>query len=289
MDRRTFIVGALLAIADTAVSSSKRMLDFDHYRMMETGGIDCLIHDCMESGYDIRQLLDKVAGFKFLPGVKNMFAMPCEKRQWQIYWDSLDFQQKSSYLSGCREKWKNSGSFAFIAKNIASFMQDNMETLVESETIYGIEKEYAAAIIGIETKFGRILGDYNPFNALVSLYCTRDDKRDWAQKELVEYLRWSSRNGYDPLNVQSSYAAAVGKPQFIPSSLNRFFVGNDPFDTGQSIMSVQNFLAFHKLLHGTMDKAVFSYNRSLSYVQQVEYTKDFAKALGRPKSRSKSA
>ncbi len=57
--------------------------------------------------------------------------------------------------------------------------------------------------------------------------------------------------------------------QFIPYSLNKWFVGNDIFDMNNNIMSVGNYLAHFKERTGDIETAVFRYNPSDMYTRAV--------------------
>ena len=67
--------------------------------------------------------------------------------------------------------------------------------------------------------------------------------------------------------------------QFLPYSLNRWFVGSDVDDMGDCIASAANYLAHFKKKRGTIEKAVFSYNPSKLYASTVFALADYAREI----------
>jgi len=57
--------------------------------------------------------------------------------------------------------------------------------------------------------------------------------------------------------------------QFIPSSLNRWWVGKDLYYMPNNIRSVANYLAYFKNKTGSLETAVLRYNPSSLYQQAV--------------------
>jgi len=57
--------------------------------------------------------------------------------------------------------------------------------------------------------------------------------------------------------------------QFIPYSINRWWVGDDIFDMNNNILSIANYLAHFKDITGTIEGAVFRYNPSSLYRDAV--------------------
>jgi membrane-bound lytic murein transglycosylase B len=133
---------------------------------------------------------------------------------------------------------------------------------------YGIPKHVIAGIIGIESEFGKYKGSYNPFNAYVSMYA-EGYRSDWSKAQLEELLIFTKKNNMDILSLESSYAGAMSYAQFIPYSLNRWWVGKDLYHMPNNIKSVANYLAHFKEITGSVEKAVFRYNPSTMYTKVV--------------------
>ncbi|MAL18302.1 MAG: hypothetical protein CL670_02480 [Balneola sp.] len=137
-----------------------------------------------------------------------------------------------------------------------------------AEEKYGIPKHVIAGIIGIESEFGRYKGSYNPFNAYVSMYA-EGYRSDWSKAQLEELLIFAKKNDLDIMAMESSYAGAMSYAQFIPYSLNRWFVGKDLYFMPNNIASVANYLAHFYKITGSMEKAVMRYNPSTMYTKVV--------------------
>lgn len=152
--------------------------------------------------------------------------------------------------------------------NIVQFIEKYEEELQRAEEEYDIPKYVIAAILGVESDFGRTTGTYNPFNAYVSMYAV-GHREKFAKAQLEELLIFARERGVDVLDLKSSYAGAMSYAQFIPYSLNKWFVGDDLLDMENNIMSVGNYLAYFMERTNSLEKAVFRYNPSSLYTQAV--------------------
>lgn len=161
-------------------------------------------------------------------------------------------------------------------KKIADFAASYQADLEMAEQNYGIPKEVIIGILGVESEYGRFAGAYNPFNAYVSMYAA-DYRADFALAQLEELFRYADKHNLDIMDLKSSYAGAISYAQFLPWSLNRWFVGNDLYDMGNNIMSVANYLAHFKEVTGSLEAAILRYNTSTLYRQAVLSLADDAK------------
>lgn len=201
------------------------------------------------NGMNIDQLLEDPR-FEVYEGIGDRFRNSAERKTLNL------------------EEYK--GVLGFDAKKaqMVTFMNENREQLEKAEKEYGIPKYVIAAIIGIESDYGRNIGSYNPFNSYVSMYAV-DYRADFARAQLKELIEFVDRNEIDVFELKSSYAGAMAFAQFIPYSLNKWFVGDDIFDMNNNIMSVGNYLAYFKERTGSIDRAVFRYNPSELYTSAV--------------------
>lgn len=151
---------------------------------------------------------------------------------------------------------------------IREFMETYSAELEEAEESYDIPKYVISAIIGLESNFGSVIGSYNPLNVYVSMY-SEDYRADFARAQLEELLIFTNERNIDVFELKSSYAGAMAFAQFIPYSLNRWFVGDDIFDMRNNILSVANYLAHFKNITGDINGAVFRYNPSSLYRDAV--------------------
>jgi hypothetical protein len=153
-------------------------------------------------------------------------------------------------------------------QRIGGFMNNYSKALQDAENTYDIPKFVIAAIIGIESDFGKNIGSYNPLNVYVSMY-NEDYRADFAKAQLEELLLFINRNNIDVFELKSSYAGAMSYGQFIPYSINHWFVGDDIFDMENNIHSIGNYLAHFYEVTGSLEGAVYRYNPSSLYRDAV--------------------
>jgi membrane-bound lytic murein transglycosylase B len=135
-----------------------------------------------------------------------------------------------------------------------AFWAANESRLNEAEARYGVPPEIVVGIIGIETLYGRQMGNFRVIDALATLAFDfpsgRRDRSGFFRDELGEFLRMSHEARSDPLRMRGSFAGAMGMPQFMPSSVRQYavdFDGDGRIDLHQSsadvIGSVAHYLA----------------------------------------------
>lgn len=134
----------------------------------------------------------------------------------------------------------------------AAFWRANRKALERAQREYGVPAQYIAAIIGVETFYGRNTGRWRVVDALTTLAFDYPPRADFFRDELVNYLLLARDTGIDVFSVRGSYAGAIGIPQFMPGSVRRYavdFDGNGVVDLRNSatdaIGSVANFLKEH--------------------------------------------
>jgi membrane-bound lytic murein transglycosylase B len=91
----------------------------------------------------------------------------------------------------------------------------------------GVPPEYLAAILGVETYYGRLTGSYRVLDALTTLAFDYPPRAKFFSQELEQYLLLTRDMKFDPLTVKGSYAGAMGAPQFMPSNYRRYAVDAD--------------------------------------------------------------
>jgi membrane-bound lytic murein transglycosylase B len=134
----------------------------------------------------------------------------------------------------------------------AAFWRANTNALERATAHYGVPPEIVAAIIGVETYWGRITGNFRTIDVLATLSFDYLRRADYYRRELVELLLLAREQGVDPVRYKGSFAGAIGLPQFMPGSLRRFavdFDGDGRIDLAESpadaIGSVASFLVAH--------------------------------------------
>jgi membrane-bound lytic murein transglycosylase B len=88
----------------------------------------------------------------------------------------------------------------------------------------GVAPEYIAAILGVETYYGRLTGSYRVLDALATLAFDYPPRARFFRDELEQFLLLTRDFSMDPLTIKGSYAGAMGAPQFMPSNYRRFAV-----------------------------------------------------------------
>jgi membrane-bound lytic murein transglycosylase B len=134
-----------------------------------------------------------------------------------------------------------------ISKGVA-FWDQYADALTRAEATYGVPAEMIVAIIGVETKYGGNKGRIRVIDSLSTLAFDYPPRAPFFRKELWQFLILAKEQHFDPLDVQGSYAGAMGFPQFMPSSWRNLAVDfdgdgkrdliNDPVD---AIGSVANY------------------------------------------------
>jgi membrane-bound lytic murein transglycosylase B len=133
-----------------------------------------------------------------------------------------------------------------------AFWRAHASALRHAHDRFGVLPEIIVAIIGVETYFGRITGNFRTMDVLTTLSFDYLRRADYYRGELVDLLLLAREQGADPLAYRSSFAGAIGLPQFMPGSVRRYaldFDGDGRVDIASSavdaIGSVANFLVAH--------------------------------------------
>ncbi len=131
----------------------------------------------------------------------------------------------------------------------AQFWADHRESLERVAAAYEVPPEYVVAILGIETRYGRVTGHYRVLDALATLAFDYPPRHSYFAGELAQFLMLTKENRLDPLSITGSYAGAMGAPQFMPSAYRRYAVdaSNDQrcdlwSDWDDILASVANYL-----------------------------------------------
>jgi membrane-bound lytic murein transglycosylase B len=101
------------------------------------------------------------------------------------------------------------------------------QALDEASVRSGVAPEYLAAILGVETFYGRLTGSYRVLDALATLAFDYPPRAKFFRDELEQFLLLTRDLNLDPLKLKGSYAGAMGAPQFMPSNYRRYAVDAD--------------------------------------------------------------
>lgn len=252
--RRTTISFLLLLILLPAIAMAKTS---DPEKMR--ANIDELAEYFQAKGYAFNELLED-SRFKLIDNITGKFTRAVE----------IKIESFEDYQSIIKYDLKK--------QKLEDFLVKYAPELDAAQEEYGIPKHVIAGIIGIESEFGKYKGSYNPFNAYVSMYA-EGYRSKWSKAQLEELLIFAQKHDLDILSLESSYAGAMSYAQFIPYSLNRWFVGKDLYYMPNNIFSVANYLAHFYEITGSMEKAVMRYNPSTLYTKVVLELADEARRI----------
>ena len=157
-------------------------------------------------------------------------------------------------------------------KNGKNFIQNNIKTLDKAEAEFGVPKEIIVAIMGIETRYGRIMGNYRVIDSLTTLGFDYPRRSKFFKNELVKYFLLTRENNLDILSVKGSYAGAMGYGQFISSSYRAYaidFDGDGYVDLFNSIEDSIGSVANYLKVHGWVRNGKIVTKSSLNNVRDI--------------------
>ena len=245
-----------------------------------SSSLDLLAKHLKNKGYETASLFSHPK-FEIYENIDSFFKNSAESKGISPYNEALkkgDRKEAKRVLNEEYAKYKERIGYDRKTKDMPAFINRYSLQLTFCEKKYNIPREIIASIIGIESRFGKSTGKHIAFNVYVSMY-VKNYRKKFALSQLEELLKFAGKTGKDVFEFNSSYAGAIGSMQFLPWSLNRWFVGNDVNNMNDSILSVANYLAHFKKKRGTLNKAVFSYNPSKLYVKMVFELAEYAKGL----------
>lgn len=121
----------------------------------------------------------------------------------------------------------------FSAKLLAHLISDgkaqyakNNTSLKKIEKQYGVPAAISLAIWGRESNFGSVKIPYNAFEVLATK-AFMSTRKDMFKTELVAALTIVQNHYMDASSMKSSWAGALGQPQFMPTSYLKYAVDFD--------------------------------------------------------------
>lgn len=182
--------------------------------------------------FDKKQLVTILNEAVFQPQIIESMDRPYEKKNWDVY--------KALFLTPAR------------VQAGVEFWRANQQTLEQVQKQYGVPADVIVAIIGVETLYGKNQGKYRVLDALTTLAFHYPKRSEFFTKELREYLLLCREQRVSATKYMGSYAGAIGKPQFMPSSYRFYaidFNGKGQADLMSEdrdvISSVANYFAKH--------------------------------------------
>ena len=166
-----------------------------------------------DRGLDRAWVEDQLAKARYLPSVAKaiMPGPPGTAKNWAAY--------RARFIEPRR-----------IAAGV-QWWQAHAAALDDAQQRYGVPPELVAGIVGVESFYGRMTGNYRVLDALATLAFDfpsgRSDRSAFYRSELRAYLVWCALEGRDADTTRGSFAGAIGWPQFMPSSLLKYAVDYD--------------------------------------------------------------
>jgi len=105
-----------------------------------------------------------------------------------------------------------------------TFWLENREMLERIQKESGVSIEMIVGIIGVETYYGRITGKDRVIDALATLAFDYPPRSKFFRNELMQFLILAREEEIDATEPLGSYAGAMGRPQFMPSSFRAYAV-----------------------------------------------------------------
>ena len=100
-----------------------------------------------------------------------------------------------------------------------AFYAQHRDALERVATQTGVPAEYIVAIIGVETNYGKITGNYRVLDALYTLAFGYPKRAPFFAGELAQlFALTQEEKQLDLVTLNGSYAGAMGMGQFMPSS-----------------------------------------------------------------------
>ena len=187
-----------------------------------------------EHDFDRERLRDTLGAAEVKQSILDAIARPAEKtKSWAEY--------RQIFITPER------------IKAGAQFWADNEDALRQVSESTGVPMEMLVGIIGVETYFGRITGSFRVLDALSTLAFSYPPRAKFFRRELEEYLLLVREEGMQATDATGSYAGAMGRPQFMPSSFRAYAVdatGDGKRDIWNDWTDVAGSIANYFLEHG---------------------------------------
>jgi membrane-bound lytic murein transglycosylase B len=159
-------------------------------------------------GYDRQALMAIFSQVKYKENIIKSKSNPAEAKAWKDYRRILVTPQR-------------------VAQGL-KFWNEHQATLARAESVYGVPAEIIVAIIGVETRYGRVTGRHRVIDSLSTLaFDYPKSQSRYFRGELRSLFILAAEEGVSPLELKGSYAGAMGYGQFMPSSYLHYAVDFD--------------------------------------------------------------
>jgi membrane-bound lytic murein transglycosylase B len=189
--------------------TSQTALSVDIERAEVKNFIDSMVE---KHSYDRAKLESVLVQAESKESILEAIARPAERTlQWHEYRDIFITKER---IAAGTAFWKE---------------HDSELRRISDET--GVSIEILVGIIGVETYYGRITGNYRVLDALSTLAFDYPPRAKFFLSELEQFMLLVREEGMQATDATGSYAGAMGRPQFMPSSYRAYAV--DSTDDGK--------------------------------------------------------
>lgn len=199
-----------------------------------------------EHGFDRQQLHNLLAQTKRLDSVLRQMGQQA----------LTPTTQAPASPNGFWLRYRNKFITADNVQNGVAFWNQYQVALQRAWQVYGVPPEIIVGIIGVETRWGQVMGKTLVIDALATLAFDYPRRADYFVDELETFLLMSHTEGNDPLELRGSFAGAMGYGQFMPSSYKRYAVDFDGdghinlWEPVDAIGSIANYFKAHGWVKG---------------------------------------
>ncbi|EPJ44308.1 MAG: peptidoglycan lytic transglycosylase [Osedax symbiont Rs2] len=191
------------------------------------------LQEMLDEGFTKEYLTEVLTTAKRKDSILEALARPAEARKsWQQY--------RSGFI---RTKGIQNGN---------KFWQKHARALAKAEREFGVPAQMIVSIIGVETRYGKVKGNYRVVDALATIAFDHPRRGEYFRNQLKQFLLLCREEKLSFSKIKGSYAGAMGIGQFLPSSFRKYAIDydgdgrkdiwNNPVD---AIGSVANYFAEH--------------------------------------------
>ncbi len=123
--------------------------------------------------------------------------------------------------------WHQYKPIFITQKRIAAgldFWHKHADQLKEAVQSFGVPAPIILGVLGVETFYGKSTGSHSALDALSTLAFNYPERSKFFTSELEALFLLAREQHFDPLTLKSSYAGALGYPQFMPSSYRDYAI-----------------------------------------------------------------
>lgn len=177
---------------------------------------------------EVKSFAKKVSQKRKIP-YKNLISLFSqvtikEKKIKQIFHLAANAKEDKSFWNVYKKHFVNKTRISRGKK----FYRKNLVFLKKAEKKYQVPAPIIVATIGVETNYGRNLGDHNVLQTLCGHSFKKNRRKQFYQKELEYLLVLNQKEGlFDLKTLKGSYSGAIGPAQFMPRSLFYYAVDAD--------------------------------------------------------------